>query len=184
MSASFVRFLLVPLACASLAACSTRQVPLADPVATARAEWSSALNVAAQESSAGRHAIADRALADYAARFPASADAAEANYWRALYKLDPANTSATPRDAAVLLDSYLASPMIARRTEALTMRRLVAAVESRSAPSTPSSVVLRPEALRPEDRTKDEEIARLKEELARVNAELERIRRRLAQPRP
>lgn len=186
MSVFTLRRAVLTLSCATLAACATGQARLADPVEVARAEWATALAIASQESSAGRHATADKALADYATRFPASGDAAEANFWRALYKLDPANATATPREAGQLLDSYLASPLIARRTEAITLRRLVSALENRTAPANSSSLATPPktEPPKPEDKVKDDEIARLKEELNRANAELERIRRRLAQPKP
>ncbi len=185
MTSPSLRSGLLALACAALAACASGQPRIADPAETARAEWSSAFAVAVQESNAGRHAVADQALADYAARFPASSDAAEASFWRALYKLDPANATGTPRDAAVLLDSYLATPAVARRSEALTLRRLSAALESRTTTGVPMSAVIpRPDLPKPDERTKDEEIVRLKEELARAHAELERIRRRLAQPKP
>lgn len=187
MTSSRVRAGILALACAALAACASGQPRVADPVEVARAEWATALAVASQESGAGRHAIADKALADYALRYPASGDAAEANFWRALYKLDPANASGTSRDAGALLDSYLASPAIARRTEALTLRRLVTVLESRSPASTtagPSGMLAKSELSKAEDSVKDAEIVRLKEELARANAELERIRRRLAQPKP
>ena len=182
MSGMVTRFTLVAATVTLLSGCGGR-TQVAKPLATARDEWSSALYVATQESSAGRHAVADRALADYATRFPASSDAPEANYWRALYKLDPANTTATPHDAAVLLDAYLASPVIARRTEAQTLRRLVAAAESRSTGVAPSNLAA-PVVPKADDKVKDDEIARLKEELGRANAELERVRRRLAQPKP
>jgi hypothetical protein len=186
MSALLLRRSAAILSCAALAACATGHARVTDPVEVARAEWATALAIASQESSAGRHAIADKALADYAARYPASGDAAEANFWRALYKLDPANASGTTREAAQLLDSYLALPMIARRTEALTLRRLVTALENRPAPGNASSSATPPrtDPAKPEDKAKDDEIARLKEELNRANAELERIKRRLAQPKP
>jgi hypothetical protein len=164
----------------AVAGCSTGQNRLADPVAAGRTEWSTWLTQASQEAAAGHYAVADKLLADYTVRFPATSDAAEAMYWRALYKLDPSNASPAPRDAAVLLDGYLASGAAPHRAEAQTLRRLATALDARTAAApAPAPKV---EVVKVEDKARDEEIQRLKDELAKANAELDRIKRRLAQP--
>jgi hypothetical protein len=167
---------------AALTACSTGQTRLGEPVPAGRTEWTSWQNQASQEAAAGHYAVADKVLTDYTIRFPASPEAAEAMYWRALYKLDPANVSAAPHDAAVLLDGYLASGTAAHRVEAQTLRRVASALDTRAVAAAALASV-KVEVVKPEDKARDEEILRLKDELAKANAELERIKRRLA-PKP
>lgn len=163
----------------ALGACTTAQPRLAEP--TPRSEWAVWLTQASQEASAGNYAVADKLLSDYGVRYPASPEAAEAMYWRALYKLDPGNPMAAPRDASVLLDGYLASGTTAHRTEAQSLRRVATWLETQARATTPA---VKAEVVKVDDKARDEELARLREELARANAELERIKRRLAQPKP
>ena len=169
---------------AILTACTTVQPHLADP-APAPSEGTTTILQAAQEASAGRYAVADKILSDYSARLPSSPEAADATYWRALYRLDPANVNAAPREAVVLLDGYLSSTMGTHRVEAQALRRIAAAIDAR-ATAAPAMAITPPktEVPKPEDKAKDEEMQRLKDELAKANAELERIKRRLAQPKP
>ena len=166
----------------TVGACSSGQQRLSETT-PARNEGQAMILQASQEASAGRYAVADRILADYAARYPASPDVADAMYWRALYKLDPANQSAAPRDALVLLDGYLSTNSAGHRTEAQTLRRVAAALEARAAAAT-TAAQLKVETPKVEDKAKDEELQRVKDELAKANAELERIKKRLAQPKP
>ena len=144
--------------------------------------FAATLSRAGDEASAGRFATADKALADYAVQHPASSEAVETLYWRAIYQLDPGNTSGSVHDGGVLLDSYIASPSAARRAEATSLRRIASALESakNAAGAQPAMVVKTEPAVA--DKAKDEELARLKDELAKANAELERIKRRLAKP--
>ena len=166
----------------ALTACGTGQTRLAEPVPAGRTEWTSWLLQASQEAAAGHYSVADKLLADYSLRFPASAEAAEAMYWRALYKMDPANATTAPRDAGVLLDGYLASGAAAHRTESQTLRRVANALDARAtAAAAPGSVKI--EVVKADEKARDDEMQRLKDELARANAELERIKRRLA-PKP
>ncbi len=170
----------VALVVAVVAGCSTAQPRLAEPVPAGRAEWAGWLGQATQEAAAGRFAAADKLLADYTVRFPASPEASDAMYWRAVYKLEPSNTTATAREAAVLLDGYLASGAAAHRMEAQTLRRFAGVMDARAAAATGAPP--RVELVKVEDKARDEEIQRLKDELAKTNAELDRIKRRLAQP--
>ena len=75
---------------------------------------------ASQEATAGNYAVADKLLTEYGSRYPASPEAAEAMYWRALYKMDPSSPVAAPHDAAVLLDGYLASGITTQTTPSAT----------------------------------------------------------------
>ncbi len=177
-----MRTLRVLALCAGLAACGRTPASTgAEPAS--RGEWSATLVQASSEASSGRYAVADRVLAEYTTRNPASPDAAEAMYWRALYKLDPANQGASTREAITMLDSYLGASGAPHRAEALALRRIAVAMESRAVPAV-GAVVTPPKTDVAPDKAKDDEIQRLKDELARANAELERIKRRLAQPKP
>ena len=164
-----------------LGACTSAQPRLAEPAPTPRSEWASWLVQASQEASSGNYAIADKLLSDYGVRYPASPEAAEAMYWRALYKLDPGNPMAAPRDASVLLDGYISSGITAHRAEAQTLRRVATSLEAQTRATVPA---VKPDVVKADDKAREEELARLREELGRANAELERIKRRLAQPKP
>ena len=167
-----------------LAACAAGR-PSAGPTPSAPASaWIFALAQAGQDVQSGRHVAADRVLVDFQHAHPAAPEALEATYYRALYKLDPANASPAPHDASLLLDTLLASPIVARHyPDAIVLRRLAATLEARATP--PAAAVLKEQApVRAEDaRGRDEEVARLREELAKANAELERIKRRVATPK-
>jgi hypothetical protein len=159
----------------------TRNVPTEDPTPTAASEWAVAYSRATANANEAKLAAADRALLEFAQRFPGTAEAAEVSYWRAVFKLDPGN-AALLRESMTLLESYLTSaPAGTHRVEASALHRLGVALEQRNA-----AVVATPPAptVRPEDKARDEELQRLRDELAKANAELERIRRRLARPRP
>ena len=177
MSTRGVRLLRVVLASISVCACGTTQTRLAEPMPAGRTEWTPLLLQAAQEAGAGRYGGADKILADFAVRYPASAEATEAMYWRALYKIDPSNLAGSPKDAGALLDGYLASGATGHRTEVQTLRRLATTLETRVA--APVKVM---EVVKPDDKARDEEIQRLKDELTKATTELDRIKRRLALP--
>ena len=152
------------------------------PQPTAASEWPAAYAQAMSEARESRLGTAERALTDFAQRFPGSPEAAEVPYWRALLKLDPGNPAAL-REAMTLLETYLnATPTGAHRTEAAALRRLGLTLEQRTA----ALAAIPPAATtpRPDDKARDEEVQQLRDELAKANAELDRIRRRLARPRP
>lgn len=167
----------------ALAACSTGQQHLAESSPT-QSEGTATILQAAQEIGAGRYGVADRILFDYAARYPASPEATDMMYWRALYKLDPANPNAAPREAIALLDSYVVAGAGTHKVEAQTLRRLATTMEARAVAAPGLAGPAKTDAPKPEDKAKDEELQRVKDELAKANAELERIKRRLAQPKP
>jgi hypothetical protein len=183
MTLSFGRRARLALACVALSGCSSLPSRQPSPAMQQESEWTTLMSQVDLEIFGGRYDEADRVLSEYATRNPASAHAADVSYWRALYRLDPANPANSPRDAIALLDSYLASPVAAsRRADAKVLRRIAAVLDARppvvTAPTTTAPVA--PAA----DKAKDEELARVKDELAKANAELERIKKRLAAPKP
>jgi hypothetical protein len=148
-------------------------------------EWNTTLTQARQEVLAMRFGVADHILSDFADRHAGTMEALDASYYRALFKLDPANATGTVRDAEALLDAYLAvSGPLPIRADATTLRRIATTLEhgNATATSSPSSTASSPASAT--DKARDEETQRLRDELAKANAELERIKRRLAQPKP
>lgn len=150
--------------------------------------WAKASVVAASQVGAGSYAAADRMLADFAAQYPGTPQAAAATVRRALYKADPANQSATAREATALLDSTLATPLdSAGRADARAVRRITMALERAAtlANSGGSNASSSDAGARPDDsKSNSDEVQRLRNELAKANAELERIKKRVAQPKP
>jgi hypothetical protein len=159
----------------------SRTHPTEEELPTPVSEWSAVYARITADTSATRAFGADRALAEFAQRFPSSPEAAEVPYWRALFKLDP-NSTAAMRESMTLLDGYLTTaPAGTHRLEAGVLRRLGLAIEQRNA-----AIAAIPPALaaHPEDKAREEELQRLRDDLAAANAELARIRRRVARPRP
>lgn len=139
--------------------------------------WPGTLASALRATGQGKFEEADAILAKFALDHPGSAEGAEADFWRALIRLDPFNTGASLRDAMAALDSYLnAGPATARYAEARILRRLLESLDSSRAQLTAA----RKDA-DSRDRVRDEEIRKLGDELDKTMAELDRIRRRLAQ---
>jgi hypothetical protein len=175
--------LLLSTGCAQLIAANATSIPMTE------GQLTPTLRQADLEAVAMRFGVADRLLSEFAETHAGTPGAVETLFWRAMFKLDPANDTATRRDALVLLDGYLnGSTVVAHRGAALALRRF-ASVPDRATGSvalTPASPSAAPGAtdVRPPDRSRDEEIQRLKDELAKANAELERIRKRLSQPNP
>lgn len=163
--------------------CVQRGVSTRVGLSDAAISWPAALGNAQRAAEAGRHAEADRTLERFATDNRDAPQAAEALYWRALFALDPANRSATPRAALATLELYLARPGIAHRAEALVLRRTAAALDTLGVtlarraetppPPAPAAAV---------DRAREEEMQQLRDSLTKTSAELERIRRRLAPP--
>jgi hypothetical protein len=143
----------------------------------AERDWPAAYLAAQGAADRGAYADADKALADFAASHAGSPQALESTYWRAVYKLDPANKDASTRDAIAGLDRYLAVPDGAHRGEATTLRRIAVQLQSLdralSAPKTDDAAA-----------TRDEEVKKLRDELQATKDELERIKRRLVAPKP
>jgi hypothetical protein len=125
----------------------------------------------------GKYDEADAILAKFALEHPGTAEGAEADFWRALFRLDPFNTKVSVRDAISSLDSYLnAGPTAARYSEARVLRRVLESLDSAR-----TQLAAARTAADQRDRTRDDEIRKLGDELDKTMAELDRIRRRLAQ---
>ena len=174
----------------SLAACGpimrASQTP---PLPPAPAAWAHASAVAAGQVGAGSYAAADRMLSDFAVQYPGTPEAIAATVRRALYKADPANQTATARDATALLDSVLATPLdSATRADMRAMRRITGALEraaSLASAAAGAGASSSDNNTRTDDaKSRDDEVQRLRSELAKANAELERIKKRVTQPKP
>ena len=144
-------------------------------------EWPSTLQRAQAAAEVGRFDAADSALAEFSARHPSSPEANETLFWRALFRLDPANPQSSASDAATDLTAYLArAGRHQHLVEARALRR--AALLADSLAGAPARRAEAGAASAATD--KDAEIARLKEELKKATEELERIKRRLSTPTP
>ena len=106
------RALAAALAFSLLPGCGSRPVPEPAPApeqaSTVTERWSTAGAQALRLAESGRYGEADSVLAAFATRHPGTTEAADALYWRALLRLDPANPTGGPRDAVVAIDAYLA----------------------------------------------------------------------------
>ena len=154
-------------------------------------EWLSTLSAAQRAALEGRYREADQLLSGFLSAHPGAPEAGEVPYWRALFKLDPANHGGSLGDAGRELDRYLASAgSTPHRSEALILRRVAGTLDSlrRAANEPTSTVVITP--LVPEPRQEspvrqqalEREVQLLQEQLEKANAELERIKKRLAEP--
>jgi hypothetical protein len=167
--------------------CAQLRAANATPPAPMEGKLTSTLQEADREAQALRFGMADRLLADFAESHANTPEAVETQYWRAVFRLDPSNQTARPRDAIALLDGYLAGNVtVAHRGAALALRRAALSLD-RPAPALVTGSSSAPDQARPDAKPSaknDDEVQRLKEELAKANAELERIKKRLAQPNP
>jgi hypothetical protein len=168
-------------------------------------DWPPTIALAQAHATRGEFGVADSLLAAFATRYAGSAEALETAYWRALFGMDPKNTSGSVTAAMASLDGYLAADRRrAHLTEAMTLRRvasqvaelnkLAASAMSQAHDARVSAANANAAAADAKDAAKGSspepapsadaqaEIRRLKDELAKANAELDRIRKRLAQP--
>ena len=166
--------------CVGVAACHTAPPQLAETSTGPGSEWPAALAESSREAAVGRYTVADKILSDFSTRYSATSESTESMFWRALYKMDPANPGNAPRDAMMLLDGYLQAPLAAHRSEGTVLRRVAAQLDVKATPATVPPPLVVPQ----NDKAKDEELLRLKDELAKATAELGRIKRRLAAPKP
>jgi chaperonin cofactor prefoldin len=151
-------------------------------------DWVTTLTIAKTAAAEGRFNDADRTLYDFARQYGSAPEAHEVTYWRAVFKLDPANRGGSTRTAIEQLDAYLAdSTNATHRTEAALLRRVALELDSLQQPR---PVATTTELVEP-DHTDDSaraaqreqalqtEIQRLKDQLDKATAELDRIKRRL-----
>lgn len=153
-------------------------------------DWIGTIAGAKNQVALGHFDDADKALYEFVQRYPSSPEAREATYWRALFKLDPANHGGSPRAATERLDEYLADSSAAlHRAEASTLRRIAAELDSlaQRAPVVAVNDSARlADAQRAQEREDDlqKAIKTLKDQLDKTNAELERIKKRLQERTP
>lgn len=190
---SRVRRAAVAMAAAILAACSLGRTPPPPRPLTAaeaaRAEWPRELALVQAAAMRNDHPLADSVLRGFSARYPGTEEAADALFWRALLRLDPAaarDAAHDPvREAATILDAYLAGGVAQPRyVEAATLRRLASLLDSLRVAAGGQRGMPSAAALRDTVKARDDELAKLRQELQQTTAELERIRRRLAPKRP
>jgi outer membrane protein assembly factor BamD (BamD/ComL family) len=146
----------------------------------AQRSWPATYAAAQLSADRGDWNEADRLLSEFARAHPNTSQATEAGYWRAVYKLDPANKGANTRDALAALDAYLASPDAVHHGEAMTFRHLAVQLQSldRALAQQPDA----PASSTAASKSRDEEVQKLRDELQATKDELDRIKRRLAAP--
>lgn len=176
----FALAFVVSLACA-LTSCRRSAPPLVVPAPTPApppiSPWPGTLASAIRATELGKYDEADGILGKFAVEHPGTAEGSEADFWRALFKLDPFNEKASLRDAMSALDSYMnAGTASARYSEARILRRLLESLDSSR-----TQLAAARAAAESRDRVREEEIRKLGDELDKTMAELDRIRRRLAQ---
>jgi hypothetical protein len=153
--------------------------PSPEPAPVVVSPWPGVLASARRAVDARRYTEADRILGEFAVQHAQTAEGAEADFWRALFRADPANTESTVREQLAAFDSYLTGgPSLPRYTEAQVLRRMVEAMDS-----TRALIVAVRAAADARERAKNDEVKRLSDELEKTVTEMERIRRRLA-PKP
>lgn len=152
-------------------------------------EWTTTLAAAQAAALGGNHDESDRTLADFARVHGGTPQAREAEYWRGLFKVDPANRRQSASDALPHLDLYLSDTTdLVHLVEARAIRDLAAALDSLARTMTVATSAQSARAVDsmvpPREQEMAKEIQRLKDQLDKTNAELERIKRRLAAPTP
>ncbi len=145
-------------------------------------EWPIAVQRATLAADSGNYANADRILADYVAKYPRTREAREVLFWRAMFKLDPRNTtSGSLSEGVAALDKYLAdTATVAFRAEAAILKRLAVTTQALQAKGMAPPV--RETTFIKTVTSNETEVAALRAELARTTAELDRIKKRLANP--
>lgn len=150
-----------------------------DPPAL-QAKWAATLSDLKADVASARYTAADSSISAFLEAHPGTPQSADALFWRAVLKLDPANGTGSAREALVAVDAYLAGGTALPNFElAQVLRRTASAIESAQRPL--------PEPVRPTVSVPDsserarsaEEILRLKSDLEKVQTELDRIKKRI-----
>lgn len=169
------------LGLALLTACASGRTPPPPQPPAPESAWTATLDDVKQLIAQGAYARADSTLVAFSTAHLGTPPANEALFWRALVRLDPANDSASPRDALLAIDSYLAGgAKLPHFQEALVLRRTASLLERTRIPVVTTMVLPTPA---PDDtahaRVMADSLKMLRDSLARTQAELERIRRRI-----
>ncbi len=153
--------------------------PAPPPAIATPSPWPGVLRQAQRAADAGRFEEVDRILGEFAVSHAGTAEGAEADFWRAVFRADPANRDVGVREQLAAIDTYLhGGPGMPHYAEARIIRSMVETVDSARA-----VIVAVRAAADARDRAKNDEVKRLSDELEKALSELERIRRRLA-PKP
>ena len=178
------RGLLVLALC--LAACGRHPAPPAAPVVQVPAPslpveppWVATLAAVQTAVDSGQFTVADSILTAFELSEPGTRDASESAFWRAMLRADPRNPAFTPATARAALEAYIGTSPAQRRTDAEVMLRLLTLSDSLRAAQTAQRT-----AAEQRDRTREDELQKLRDELQRTQAELDRIKRRLGPPKP
>ncbi|MFN2399490.1 MAG: hypothetical protein ABR543_12750 [Gemmatimonadaceae bacterium] len=152
-------------------------------------EWAATLATARAAVLAGDHDDADSTLVNFTRVHGGTPEAREAEYWRGLFKLDPANRRRSASEALPHLDRYLSDTIgLVHLVEARAIRILAGTLDSLAHTVTVITSAQSAQAVDsgfpPREQEMVKEIQRLKDQLDKTNAELERIKRRLAAPTP
>ena len=153
--------------------------------------WEQTLTAAQLAAGQSRFDDADYILTAFSQRHPNAPESREVNFWRALFRLDPANTHASTSLARENLQAYLSdSSLVLHRTEAIILRSVAGAMDSlqRRADSTAHAAdaakMDAAAASVAQNADLQKENQRLKDELDKRTAELERIKKRLSERKP
>lgn len=141
--------------------------------------WQPTLAVVRAAVDSGQYARADSVLAAFQLEFPQSTEADESGFWRALLQTDTRNPAFAVDRARAAIERYLERPEAARRAEAQIVAQMLRVIDSlRTAHASLRTMT----ELR--DRTRDDEMQKIRDELQRTKDELDRIKRRLGRPKP
>ena len=153
--------------------------PTLTPTPLVISPWPGTLAAALRAAENGRFDEAERTLVEFSVTHAGTPEGAESDFWRALFKVDPANRGVSAREQTAMLDAYLSGGSNQPRyAEALILRRIAEAMDS-----THTLLVTVRASAEARDKSRDEDIRRLNDLVDRTSAELERIKRRLA-PKP
>jgi hypothetical protein len=168
------------LACSRAPRAPAPQPVPVPPVEREISPWPGVLSLAMRAVERARYEEADSVLTDFAVKNAGKPEGAEADYWRAVFKADPARTRITVREQLAAFDAYLAGgPTLPHYHEASIMRRMLEALDA-----TRRDLVAARTAAETKEKAREDDIRKLTEDLERTMAELDRIRRRLVPPKP
>lgn len=163
-------------------ACVSRQQRPPEPTVPER--FTVAATQARVAAARGMHQHADDVLRGFIEAHPDTPEAREAQYWRAIFRLEAASSKADRDEALRHLDGYLAdTAVVMHGAEARIIRTLLRSADSLQIVRDSMSGSARQAAASREEELK-KEVQTLKEQLDKTNEELNRIRRRLGGARP
>jgi hypothetical protein len=171
-----VALVVLSLACGRRAAPPPAPAP-AEPAPVRVSAWEVTIDSARNFLLAGHYAEADGVLRRFGA-VADSAEAAEAEFWRAMLRADPTTSFGDAQVAVTSLEAYLArGSRMPRFAEALLLRRMLAAADSLR-----GVIAANRQVFDARDRLREDSLAKLVKDLEATKAELDRIKKRLTKP--